>query len=369
MPHPRATLRALLRPARPFAIGIRRPLLLSAALWLLAACSEQPANQAAPKRPNASAHLVTAVTLAPTALTLNHERPGSLRYRRLARLHNQEEGRITALPVFEGDRVAKGRLLVQLEDDLLRAELDKVRATLQQERLDLERLQGLKRKRAVSEDELAQAATALVVAQAEERLLQTRLAYTRIQAPFDGVVTERRAEPGDAVSRNTHLLTLADPASLIAEVYASELVLPQLGVDDPVSVRIDALGRQAHAGRILRIHPALDPVTRQGVVEVVLDPSPPGARSGQFVRAQLRSAASERLLVPFSALRRDRDGEFVYLVGRDGKTERVGVRSGLRIAQQVEIRDGLEPGQRVITRGFLGLSAGQPVEVVPDTGG
>lgn len=99
-------------------------------------------------------------------------------------------------------------------------------------------------------------------------------------------------------------------------------------------------------------------------MELTLDPVPLGARAGQFVRATLNAAQSERLLVPFRALHRDREGEFVWLVGPEGAAQRRPVRSGLRIADGIEILQGLAPGDRVITRGFLGLTEGKPVKVV-----
>ncbi|MEA3274695.1 MAG: efflux RND transporter periplasmic adaptor subunit [Pseudomonadota bacterium] len=334
-------------------------------IGFLSGCSgdDKGAKGPAEKRPD-SDHLVTVFTAERAAVSTHHEHPGSLRFRRLVRIYSQEEGRITELSVFEGDAVEKDQLLVRLEDDLLRAELDKVRATKEQEQLDLERLEGLLKKRAVSEDELAQARTSLAVARAEERLLETRLAFTRIRAPFAGVITERLVEPGDFVTKNTHLLTLADPASLVAEIYASELVLPSVAVGDPVQVRIDALGATAFDGEILRIHPALKRISRKGVVEVVLDPVPQGARAGQFLRGTLTTAAVARLLVPFRALRQDRDGEFLWLIDKDGKARRRTVRTGLRIADRIEILEGLDPGEKVVTRGFLGLSEGKRVKVV-----
>lgn len=312
-------------------------------------------------------HLVTVYTAELSAVASKHERPGSLRFRKLVRIYSQEEGRITELKVFEGDEVEADQLLVGLEDDLLRAELDKVRATKEQKRLDVERLEGLRAKRVASEDEQAQARTLLLVAEAEERLLETRLAFTRIHAPFAGVISERKVEPGDFVTKNTHLLTLADPSSLVAEVYASELLLPHLTVGNQVNLRIDALGAETFSGKILRIHPALDQTTRQGVIEVTMDPVPEEARAGQFVRAKLATATVERLLIPFRALRRDRGGELLWLVDNEGKALRRDVRSGLRIADRIEILDGLDSGERVITRGFLGLTEGKPVKVVHAT--
>ena len=334
------------------------------ALFLAGCGSDDTGKTGARNKRAAPDHLVTVFTAERRPVAAFHERPGSLRFRRLVRIHSQEEGRITELEVFEGDPVAEGDLLVRLEDNLLRALLDKAKATKQQKELDLQRQESLRKKRAVSEDELAQARTALAVAGAEERLLQTRLAFTGIHAPFSGVVTERLVEPGDFVAKNSHLLTLADPGSLVAEVYASELVLPQVRLGDPVRLRIDALGDDRFDGSILRIHPALSQTSRQAVVEVAMAPIPDGARAGQFVRANLGTAAVNRLLVPFRAVRRDREGEFLWLLTDGNEAERRPVRTGLRITNRIEILQGLEPGERVVTRGFLGLAQGKTVRIV-----
>lgn len=340
------------------------PLLL---LAVLVGCRQSGETAATGRSGGArSDHLVTVVTTELTPVSTTQERPGTLRYRRLVRIFSQEEGRVTELTLFEGDKVSQGQTLVRLEDDLLDAERDKARATEAQKRLDLSRLEDLRRKRAASDDEVAQAGTALALAQADLRLLETRLGFTRIQAPFAGVITERLVEPGDFVAKNTHLLTLADPASLVAEVFASELILPNLQPGSPAHLRIDALGDRTFAARILRIHPRLEESSRQAIVELALEPVPEGARAGQFVRATLQATQSERLLVPFRALHRDRDGEFVWLVGPEGTTVRRPVRSGLRIADGVEIREGLVPGERVITRGFLGLTEDKVVKIVAD---
>jgi RND family efflux transporter MFP subunit len=332
----------------------------------LSGCGDRTGAPTEGRGERASAdHLVTLITTERAPVSTGHERPGTLRHRKLVRIFSQEEGRIAALELFEGDPVRPGQLLVRIEDDLLAAELDKARATKAQKRLDLQRLEDLRQKRAAAEDEVAQARTALAVAEADERLLETRLAFTRVKAPFAGVITERLVEPGDFVTKNTHLLSLADPDSLVAEVYASELILPHLRVGDRASLRIDALGAAIFEARVLRIHPRLEESSRQGIVELTLDPIPADARAGQFVRATLETAAVERTLVPFRALQRDRDGEFLWVVSDHGTAERRNVRGGMRIADSIEILDGLAPGERVITRGFLGLTAGKPVKVVP----
>ena len=333
---------------------------------LLTACGQQKADKkpASAKQKNNRSHLVAIELVSLKSLGLSHQRNGTLKARQSVRIFNQEEGRITGLPHFEGDPVEQGETLVRLEDDLLKAELAKAAATSRQMQTNLHRLEKLAKRNAVSDDELARARTDLNVAEAEQRLLQTRLGYTRITAPFRGVVSQRLAEPGDVVPRHTHLMTLIDPDSLITRILVSDLLLPQLKLEDPVSVRIDGLGNNSYPGKIVRIHPELDENTRMGIVEVALEPVPPGARPGQFCRITINSANQPRLTIPFNALQRDTKGEYVYLLEEDQTTSRRAVTSGLRIADRLEILTGLNPGERIVTRGFLGLKAGIKVDPV-----
>lgn len=339
-------------------------LLLSLAL---AACSQETSESKGPGPGKETRHLVETMPVREQALVQEVDRTGSLRARREIRVQPLEEGRLVELPYYEGDTVEKGALLLRLDDTLLQAQLKKATAQRQQAALDLQRLSRLQGSRVVSEEDLARASTALDVAKAEEELLHTRLGYTRIHAPFDGIISARLAEPGDVLQRFAHVLTLIDPTSLVTEVTLSELFLPALAVGDPVEVRIDALGSQRFAGTIVRIHPAVDPQTRQGTVEITLEPAPPGALAGQLCRVTLRGRPQPRLLIPFAALQNDLQGEYVYLV-EDGKAVRREVVSGAHFDEQVEIIEGIAAGQAVITKGLYNLYEGKAVETVSATG-
>ncbi len=99
-------------------------------------------------------------------------------------------------------------------------------------------------------------------------------------------------------------------------------------------------------------------------MEIALTHIPEGAKAGQFVRITFKTAQVERILLPFAAVRRDRDGEFVYRLNEKRQALRTPVRSGIRIADKIEITQGLEPGEQVISRGFLGLTEGKKVKPV-----
>lgn len=348
-------------PSRRCSCQFLKGLLILSALVTLAGCAEEVEQTRARDKP---VHLVETAAVISDNLSVIRTRTGSLRARREVRIYTQEEGRIIALPVYEGDRVASGEMVLQLDDTLISAQLARAAATRRQAAQNLERLDELRGKKLVSEDEYTRARTQLEVAEADERVLKTRLGYTTIESPITGVVSARLSEPGNIVERHEHVLTISDPSSLVTELPVSELILPGLTKGDVARVRIDALGDREYEGRITRIYPSLDPVTRRGTIEVEIDPVPEGAAPGQLCRVELSTQAASRRVIPFSALRRDSDSEYVFVLDSESKAQRVEVQSGLRLAEKIEIRDGLEDGQQVITKGFLGLAPGKQVQPV-----
>jgi len=346
---------------------MRKPflLVLLVTVGLLSACSDDDKSKKAGK-----AHLVEVATVVQQPLEYTSDRPGTLRAQRAVKLFNQEEGRVTAVLAREGDRVRKNRPLVRLDARLLQAELDKTEAQLRQAELNVTRLQRLIPEKLVSEDSLTRAQTELDVAKANVRMLQTRVSYMTVRAPFYGEVAERLVEPGDVAPKHTHLMTLVDSSSLVTEVQVSELMVSRIKRGDRADVRIDALGSKSYEGKVSRIYPTIDPATRLGRLEVALAPVPEGARAGQFCRVVLYSKAVDPIVIPFSALRRDPQGEHVFVVTDDGKVKRQAIVSGLRLTDRVEVIDGLKAGQVVVKKGFLGLAAGDKVKAVnqPATG-
>jgi len=336
-------------------------LLVLFSIALTSACNDRSTSTGKKDR-KPPPHLVEVISAQPRNLQISYERTGTLKYRRLAHIYNQIEGQIIRFPWFEGDQVKQNDLLVKLDDQLLRAEQAKTRANVRQAQQDQERLRKLKNKKVASDDEVMRARTALDIARAEQQILATRIGYSEIRAPFDGVITQRLAEPGDVKPRHSHLLTVADPISMIVEVSASELLLPQLNIGDPVTIRIDAIGDASNPGRILRIHPQLDAESRQGLVEARFEQPPAGIQAGQFARLTFSTRKAQKLMIPFTALHRDRQGEYVYILS-DGQARRTAVRSGIRIKHEVAILDGLKQEQKIITRGFLGLSDNKQVKV------
>lgn len=340
-------------------------IVLSCCTWLTA-CDQKPteAKPDKPARAERPPHAVETVPVAQRPVSIARTLTGTLEAPRIVHLYSEQAGRILEFPYYEGDRVKAGVVLAKLDDALIRAELDMAVATRKQAEVDLKRLQNLVPRKLATEDELARAGTAVELARAAESLQRAKLSHTVIEAPFAGVISERLKEPGDAVPVNEHLLTLFDPDFITAAVQVPEQLFTQVAVGDAVKVRIDSLGDTLYPGEILRVHPQVEAATRQGTVEVRLKPVPKGARPGQLCRVTIESAPTPRRVLPLKALQYDPQGTYVFRVTEQSKAERVAVRSGLQFGEDVEILEGLNDGDEVVTKGFLDLRAGKKVQVV-----
>ncbi|HED33108.1 MAG TPA: efflux RND transporter periplasmic adaptor subunit [Gammaproteobacteria bacterium] len=343
--------------------SIRALATLLASALLLSACDfSQNSPSGKSKRPS-SEHLVETVRATYKEVAASRTLPGTLLAIREVKIINQAAGLLVDLPVYPGDRVKKQQTLVRLNDSLPRAEVLKAQATLKQTSLDLRQLKDLAPRKLASESEIAQAQTLRDIAAAELQLKQTQLAHTRIKSPIEGVIAERLAEPGDVIPLHSHLLTILDTSSLKAEIYLSELLLPLINRNNPVKLSIDALSGQQFSAKIKRIYPAIDKNTRRGTIEVILSPVPENARAGQLCRVTIETQKKSRLMIPYDAIRYDKQGEYVYTFDNN-QVKRVNVSPGIQQGEFIEILSGLENQQEIISRGFFGLKDNMKVKKV-----
>lgn len=334
-------------------------------VFSLAGCERESSTATTQIKP----HLVEVIRTELKDISVSRERNGSLRALQEIQIFNQEEGRIAELPFFEGDRVEKGQIIARLDDRLLRSQLRRAEALTRKSETDLAQIEDLVLRKLTTQNELTRIETELAVAKADQEALQTRLSYFVIRSPITGVVTQRNSEPGNIAEQYSHLMTIADQQTLITEVQVSELLLNSLQVGDDVSIQIDAL-RQSNndqpslLGKISRIYPDINPLTRTGTLEIALSPVPKGARAGQFVRVTLTSQQAERLLIPFIALRRSVEEEYVFTVNANNQVTKTPVKTGLEIGDQIEIIEGLETDELVVIRGFTNLRENKEVKIV-----
>jgi RND family efflux transporter MFP subunit len=267
--------------------------------------------------------------------------------------------------VEEGDRVAAGQPLAEIDAKELQAQLRAAQATLDLAESTAKRSEGLLRDKIVTTAEYERDHAARASARASLEQLQTRLAYASIRAPIAGVITEKHVEAGDVVSTQARLFSIADVSTLVSRVQVSELDVPLLSTSTVVDVSVDALGGDRMTARIRRIFPAADSATRLVPVEVALTGSAlRNLRPGYTIRAQFRlGTRAEALLIPTRALVGPFGARSVFLV-HDGKAERRAVRVGPDFEGRSEVLDGLSVGDSVVTAGNAMLREGGAVRIV-----
>jgi len=348
--------------------GLYLPLFtgLLAAL-LLTACDDDSSSSINSHRAQQTTHRVEVVSVEKKPVFLTQTISGTLEAVKKIRLYNEESGRITRLPYYEGDRVKKGTLLVQLDNALIKTDVAKARASREQAELDLSRLKKLLPKKISTEEEVARARTEVDLAIAEEKRQLTRLKRTSIRAPIDGLITKRLYEPGDMLPPQSQILTIIDPTSLRLKASLAERWLPLVKKDQSVTLHIDALGDKKFEARVVRIHPTIDANTHKGILEILLSPVPEGATVGQFARAKIDLTATDRLIIPVHTIHYEPEGAYVYRIIKNDKgdsvAEKVFFEQGQQFASEAEILSGLNAGDQIVSRGFLGLRPGKKVEI------
>lgn len=278
-------------------------------------------------------------------------------------------GALLSMRVEEGDVVREGQVLAEIDSRELRAQLRSAEASLALARSTAERSATLFKDRVVTAAENERDQAALASAQATVDALRTRLGYALVRAPIAGVITEKRSEAGDVIGAQSRLFTVADVSPLVVRVQVSELDITGISVGQIADVSVDALGGTVFKGTVRRIFPAADSVTRMVPVEVELGGGAARQlRPGYLARVTVK--LGERagvVLAPASAVIGSRDTRAVYLKIGD-KVERRPVRIGQVSGTVVEILEGLQPGDTVVTVGADQLRDGATVRVVAPIG-
>jgi RND family efflux transporter MFP subunit len=281
-----------------------------------------------------------------------------------AKLHSVIEakisGRIEKMLVVPGQNVIPGGLLVQLDAREVQAQLDQALAVRQQAQNDLKRATDLIQQKILSQSEYDNAQSKFRVADAAKTEAETLLGYTKVTAPFDGVITRKYADVGDLASPGKPLLEMEDARDLRLEADVPEAVISHLALGDKLGVRVSGVAGELD-GVISEIAPSADSNSRTFLVKLDL-PSTPGLRAGQFGRAAMPVGETSALRVRASAVVQRGQMELVFVVV-NGRAQLRLIKTGKRIGDEVELVSGVDAGEPVVVDGAGNLVDGQPVEV------
>jgi RND family efflux transporter MFP subunit len=301
-------------------------------------------------------------------------------------LHAKVSGYVNQMNVDFGDKVKSGELLATLEVPELhdqlnnaiavqqKAEADYTNASLVYTRLvsvnkDHPNLVAQQDLDTAESKDLA-AAAAVAAAKAEAEKYETLVGYTRITAPFDGVVTKRYADPGALIQAGTSSDTQSMPLVRVSDNYRLRLDIPvqveyvqDIHIGDPVTVRVDSLGGRTFDGQITRFTDKVEEDTRNMITEIeVANPKlelVPGMYATVILKVERRSNA---LAVPIEAVGGDKELT-VYVINHDQEIEVRPVTLGLETPDKYEVVSGLEEGDLVMIGNRSLVHPGQRVQV------
>jgi RND family efflux transporter MFP subunit len=286
---------------------------------------------------------------------------------RLIGVNSQTSGTVLAINAQEGDRVAAGELLAELDGRETEAQLARAQAVFKAAIDKFARDSQLHASTIITDAEYEASRTALTVARSDAQLWETRRAFTRITAPSPGLVTAKLVEAGSAVTPNQRMFDLADVSLLVVRVQLSELDVVHVTRGSAVLVRLDAYPDARLEGHVRRVFPSADPASRLVPVEVALGPRPRGvdARPGFLARVEFAlDRRDQALAVPASAVGVTTAGTFVYVVEEDTLAQKP-VTLGVTVEGWVEVTDGVHEGERVVISGHTNLRPGARVRVSP----
>jgi membrane fusion protein, multidrug efflux system len=346
-------------------------LALCAAAALVPGCSRHKTAAQSP------AH---AVVLAPVEVRDVDERvaaTGQIVAKQRADVAAQVPGEVTAIVVDEGQPVAEGAVVIEVDPERRALDLDRARARLSEagsglldaQRLDV-RMHALARHQVASKAQLDQADTALEAARSRVQAAQADLGAaqraasdSRVAARFAGVIGRRFVSRGEYVQPGQKLFELVSLDPVEVEFSLPEADASRLRLGLPLDVSVAPYPDQVFHAEVSMISPEIDERTRTLRVKAVLANSDGKLRPGLFARADLGIARRTNVvLVPEEAVLQRSDGAVVFRAVDNGtKAERRKVELGPIANGKAEIRAGLAPGDVVIVRGHSLLADGAAI--------
>jgi RND family efflux transporter MFP subunit len=381
--------------------GWRVAAVLAAGVLFAACGGKEKQGQGAPTRPVVSG--VEVVAVQPVLRDTVVEAMGTVRAKKTAAVAPQMMGRLTAVLVSEGTRVAEGAVMATIDDQAARAQLasaegavaeaeaaleeaeqavaqaeagkalagktyERFRKLLDEKAVTPQEYDEVEMKRTVAAKEheralrkAAQATAGVARARGAADAARTLLGYAKVTAPFSGVVLEKKADAGSMAVPGSPLFVVEDPTRHRLEASVSETYLSLLKAGSSVRVVLDDAADKELPASVTEVVPSVDPGTRTFTVKVDL---PPGkARTGQYGRLRFAAGKGTVLAVPKRAITQAGGSEGVFVLeGADNVARLAVITTGAGFGDRVEVLSGLSAGARVAVSPLDRIVEGAVVE-------
>jgi len=292
-----------------------------------------------------------------------YETSGTVKAKNVGIISSKIMGSVTSVAVHEGQRVDRGQTLITIDDSdiaqKVKAADSAVESAQQQKQLadvTFLRYAKLYEAKALSKQEFDQVETQKKIAtselgraQAMLREAQAYQGYAHVKAPFAGIVTGKKIDPGSMAMPGMQLLTVEDTSGFLVEAPVDEKLSAQLRAGSPVDVSIDALNRTIR-GRVSEVVLAIDPMSRTFIIKVEV--SGTGLKTGLYSKVRITTGTRDALTISLSSIVEKGQLNGVYVVDAKGIISYRLVRIGKQFGSNVEILSGLNPGDTIISSGM-----------------
>jgi RND family efflux transporter MFP subunit len=327
----------------------------------------------------------TVTAVAAEAIPEIQEAVGTVRARNSAVISARIAGSVSRVYLREGDRVAKGELLLAIDaaesgaaaagalsgveeasralqearsrKRLAEATFQRYRRLFEQQAVTRQEFEERQMEQEVADEGVARAAARLSQARQSANAAGTVAGYAKVTSPISGVVLAKQVEAGQTVFPGTPLMTVEGDEGFRLEVAAPEGLLGKVKPGDQVGIAVEGA---SVAGRVSEVVPTVDPVSRTFTVKIEVQAK--GLRSGTYGKALFRTGARQGIAVPAQAVIERGALTSVWVVSGQGIARLRLVKLGRAEGERVEILSGLSAGERIVTAGADKVTDGAKVE-------
>ncbi len=294
-------------------------------------------------------------------ITNSIEANGTVLANEYVELHPEVSGRITYLNVKEGDHVAQGTIIARINDADLAAQMQKSKVLLDIAQKTEERYKKLLDVNGINQSDYDASVNTVQGLQADIAYTQTLIDKTVIKAPFSGVVGLRQVSPGAFVTSANIIATIQQLDKIKIDFTIPEQYSYVIKKGSTVDVEVDASKQIKNKAVIIATEPQINQNSRNLLVRTILQNGT--ANPGSFVKVYVTSDVDKKaIMIPTNSIIPDDKNNQVVLV-KNGQAAFTNVQIGLRLANNVEITKGINPGDSVVVTGVLFVRAKNPVKV------
>lgn len=265
----------------------------------------------------------------------------------------------------DGQQVNKGAILVELDADQQRADVEEQRVNVAEAQRQYDHLQKLIERKAVSQTDVEKQKSLFNAAKAKLEASQAKLQDYTIRAPFSGVLGVRKVSVGTLVSPGTVITTLDDLSRLKVDFSVPEIFLPYLQEGLPIQASSQTYPGKVFEGTINFIDSRIDPATRSITLRAYLPNEDKNTelrlRPGMLINVRIEQPIRKALMIPERAIAPLRGEQFAYVVDESNVAHRRSVQLGQRIQGEVEVTSGIEEGETIVVDGSMTVQDGMTV--------